>query len=154
MTVHGSTATLITSGTARRYLESWLYPFDPTIAQVRRVTRFDDLVSAIEGVGARSLCIYRTYALGDILMCMPIARALHRMFGFTSPVKIVVGHHFLARLSDINKADRTVSVVSNRGYASYGCDLHVDLNFATCASHVHITDLYARALGIELEIES
>jgi hypothetical protein len=132
---------------------------DPFLCARREVHQFASLADFVRQRRPRSIVLYRTYALGDILMLLPLVRAFHRAMGLTFPVTIVVEKRFRVQLE--RAANRQVRFIDKRGYPfDYGADVHMNLNGVLEPdhrggeeSHMHRVDLYARALGLEIQRE-
>lgn len=105
----------------------------------------------------KKIVLYRTYALGDILMLLPIVRAMRRTLALTEPVYIVMEDRFVAQLDTLPESSGVRCLLKRGPRADYGGDVHFDLD--AClevdhhggpASHTSRLDLYAAALGVEL----
>lgn len=156
----GQPLTIIGRTTVQVY-PRFLYsgPVDPRVAGSRHVLHFESVVDAFHAVGAYRLGLVRTYALGDILMLLPVVRALHRQLG-ELPVRIYVKPEYWRVLAPWRTAQFEFwRWDGGRVHETAGtlCDVNLDLNGCLESDHWggedsrrHRLDLYARAMGLEL----
>lgn len=121
------------------------------------VTPYENLVCLLQARRPRQLAVRRTYALGDVLMLLPVLRALRRSCDSLGKVVIVTGHQIADSLITLNQIDPDLIIIRDRGWVDYGADVHIDLNGVLEADHRggeasnhHRVRLYARSIGMEL----
>lgn len=139
-----------------RFLPRWLYvESHPMLERMRTTTRYADLAECFRARGARTLCLHRTHAMGDILMLIPIARAIHRLLGLSSPILLPASLPHAVQLRSFS--DSSVKIGVSSGVVDYGCDIHVELDHVLEKDHYDPEyarrdrlQLYANALGFEL----
>lgn len=152
--------TVISRGIVHEYQPRWLIP-EPhhrlLISQLRPLL-YRSFTEFVRAARPRCVCFYRTYALGDILMLMPIARRLRLHLGIETPIRMVVQKRFLTQLGQLNGQQDDWRFIEDRGKIDYGADVHVDLNGALESDHrggrassMHRLELYGEALGIKVE---
>jgi hypothetical protein len=125
-----------------------------------RVEFFDTVLEFCLKKRPERVCLYRTYALGDILMLLPLARRLYHAAGLRQPIEIVVEDRFIESLAmglDDWREIHFLRMRADANKADYGCDVHVDLNHVLEPDHwggeesnYHRVELYARVLGFEI----
>lgn len=103
------------------------------------------------------IAFHRTYALGDILMLLPVCRAFARHYPSIRRVTICCGD-FCDKLSGLHKTQDLVRFSTVRGDVNHydaGADVHYDLNSCLEVDHwggpeskIHRVNLYLRALGV------
>ena len=138
------------NGIRTDYIPKWL------TTHYSRGTEYTNLRQCIEDTKPSTICIYRTYALGDIIMLMPVLRAFRRAV-ITSDTQFlwVVQERFISTLVQLNHLDKDFMFARDIGKYDYGCDLHVNLNGVLELDHrggdesnYHRMELYMRALGV------
>lgn len=140
-----------------RYIPRWLVPEDADTKR-RGGARFTSLLEFCRQRHPSSIWIRRTYALGDILMLVPVLRAFHRHAALTVPINLAIEERFMRDLGPLG--DERVRFRRDPGQvADMRCDVHMDMNGCLEPDHrggwesdVHRMALYARALGVELEV--
>lgn len=149
----------VTSSRDLVYRPRWLaeHHADPFCVKHRRPELFASLCDFCERKRPASVCLYRTHALGDILMLLPIVRAFRRRFNLPKPVMLVIAEKYGTQLAGLNRAPWDVRLVPKRGLTDYGADVHFDLNRCLEADHrggaesdFHRMALYGRAMGMEV----
>ncbi len=141
----------------------WLYVDQPHpyIVSNRHVEWYGSFIDACEQRKATKICFVRTYALGDILMLLPIIRAMRRELG-CDPIKLVCRENFWESLRswDSQNDFEFWRWDGGRTY-DYGCDIHINLDsclecdhWGGDESHQHRLVLYGNALGLEVKRES
>lgn len=107
----------------------------------------------------RRVMFYRTHALGDLLMLVPVVKALRRALGMTEPVTIACEDRFVEAFKLMERGP-DLRFIEARGISDYGFDLHFDLNYALEIDHSggeasdhHRVVLYGRALGVEMLVQ-
>lgn len=142
------------------YQPRWLTPTSELVVRMRRATVYESPAAFCRQVRPQKVCFYRTYALGDVIMLLPVARLFRRLLGLQGPLIIVTG--FIPWRALGGKIDRgdlvpmgDLMIARGHGRRSYGADVHIDLDHCLEAdhrggdeSHTHRLDLYGRALGI------
>lgn len=155
----GGPITLVSTTTVKAHAK-WLMGGEPHpyIKSHRKVERFEDAWHACEVTGARSLGLVRHFALGDVLMLIPIARALTDALGLEF-VKIITREQYWRQIRGA-ESDRLRFWRVDQWTFDYGCDIHIDLNGALQADHLggeesnyHRCELYGQWLGIEVNRE-
>lgn len=141
----------------------WLMrSYDVPFIRSQDLTLFESFWHFCRERRPKSILLHRTYALGDILMLLPVARALRRklgaLHGAEPAMTIAVGFPFFHQLREMPAAAAGVRLIESRGVADYGCDVHLEMNSVLEIDHrggeasdVHRVALYARSLGMELE---
>lgn len=147
------------------YQPRWLLPYHADVVRLRRGRTFESVWDFCRQVKPRKIAFYRTYALGDVLMLIPVIRLLRRLmaaragYEMPAPVFLITGYDpwrglggrmdsALVRLEDI-------WVVRSHGIREYGADVHFFLDHCLEADHrggpeseLHRLELYGRAMGI------
>lgn len=121
-----------------------------------KVRLYRSFADAVLGERPRKIVLRRTYALGDILMLLPVARALHRQLDLEQPIGIVVRRSYFDQLRGARIPEIMFHVEQGSTH-DYGADLHFDLNSVLEVDHrggpasdYHRCELYAAALGVDL----
>lgn len=151
--VTGTPITICEGSVPLCFQPGWLVKSHPMV--VRRGARtYDSLVGFCREHKPRWVCVHRTYALGDVIMLLPVLRALRRAVGLTRPVILATGswaHRGLGGLV----GDGTIRLVKSMGIRGYGADIHIDLDHCLEADHrggeessTHRMELYGKALGL------
>lgn len=130
----------------------------PYIANHRKIEWFESFIHACEAKKVRSVCFIRTFALGDILMLLPIVRAMGRALDLDRPPIIVVRREYYRQLKNWTTAHQDFHLrVANVNTTDYDCDLHIDLEKCLESDHWggedsnhHRCVLYGKALGLEV----
>lgn len=132
----------------------WLCPEHPLAFSRRGARRYGSLAEFCRQEKPRKVCLHRTYALGDVLMLLPVARLFRRLLQIPEPVVVAIGAQAFGQLGAIARMP-DVRLVEARGIRDYGCAVHMDLNRCLEADHrggpesdYHRLELYARKLGI------
>ena len=153
-------------GTDRVFRPRWLGEGADTtfLRHHNKVEVFDSLLDFCLRKQPRRVCIYRTYALGDILMLLPLVRQLRRLADLSEPVTIVVEPRFINALGRGLRGWDEIQFVPQQARgedADYGADVHMNLNSVLevdhrggNASNFHRMELYAKPLGLELARKS
>lgn len=147
----------ITGGIRRRYRPKYLEPDCPSFSDFN-VGFYESLLDFCRRERPQTVCLLRKYALGDILMLLPIVRALRRTVPIPNPVRIVVEERFVRQLGGhLNGFDPDFFFVRHHNWDDYGCDVHVDFNkelerdhWGREESQMHRLEIYGRALGLSL----
>lgn len=140
-----------------RYVPRWLMPESSDTLR-RGGARYESLLECCRVRRPSTVWVRRTYALGDILMLVPVLRAFHRLVGLPKPIVMGVEDRFMRDLAPTG--DERVRFRRDPGQvADMGCDVHIDLNGCLEPDHrggwesdVHRMALYARAIGADLEV--
>lgn len=138
------------------FVPRWLYAYHhPQLMRMRACQEYSSLVDCVRRRGAASLCLQRTYALGDVLMLLPVARSLHRMLGLPRPIRIATKRNFFGQLRP-GEDSRVMFTIANPTL-EYGCEVNIDLDRCLEKDHVDPAaagkdrlQLYAEALGCTL----
>lgn len=137
------------------YAPRWLSP-DYATEPVGRVTLYPSFIACALDRRPQRLCLWRTYALGDILMLLPIVRGLRRLLELQEPVRIVVQARHMESLRPM-QGDEFLFLRKTQAFGDYGADLHYNLDSCLEADHrggpesdLHRMELYGRALGVEV----
>lgn len=147
------------------YQPKWLLPYHDEVIRVRRGRAFPNAWEFCRQVRPKKVAFYRTYALGDVLMLIPMIRVFRRLlaerekYRMPDPVFLITGYEpwralggrqdsALVRLDD-------VWIFRSHGVRQYGADVHIALDHCLEADHrggpesdLHRLELYGRALGI------
>jgi len=127
----------------------------PWICARRAVTKYKSFADFCDREQPASVCFHRAYALGDILMLLPVIRAMQRQYDLPSPVRLAVNERFMPALRGL-PATSGIQLVRSRGVQrDYGCAVHVALDRVLEADHwggqeseLHRVELYTKALGV------
>lgn len=153
-------------GTDRAFRPRWLGKGadNPFLRMHNQVEFFDSLLEFCLLKHPRRVCLYRTYALGDILMLLPLARRLRQVADLPKPVTIVVEPRFIDLLGRGLRGWDEIEFVPQAARCEdhdYGADVHMNLNSVLevdhrggDASNYHRMELYAKPLGLELARKS
>lgn len=138
-----------------KWLPRWVCPDDERLARNRPVIRYKSFHECVKERKPRTILLHRTYALGDIIMLLPVARAFRRLVGLKAPIAIAVNHRHYKDLCAMS--DGTVHLVRSFGIIDYGADLHIELDKVLEADHrdqriaaMDRLQIYAGALGCKL----
>ena len=152
----------IYDGLERIFLPRWLNEHaDHGILRAQaHVHYYDSILACCLERQPEKICIYRTYALGDILMMLPLVRHLYRIIAPPNPILVVVEKRFMSSLAAGLRGWEEIRFRPQlpRGeIADYGADVHVNLNGVLEPDHWggeesdrHRVDLYAEAFGFEV----
>lgn len=147
---------IFSRGVWHHYRDDWLAPWNTTGPCGGKSRKYATLRHYVEAHKPASICIYRTYALGDILMMLPVLRVFRRVMGITTPLSIVVQERFLRSFKQLNRFDPDFWFLPDRGLeAGYAADIRVDFNSILEIDHrggpesdIHRVDLYRQAIGV------
>lgn len=121
------------------------------------VVLYDSLADYVRHAKPATIGIVRTFALGDIIMLLPILRAFHRMLGLSRPIHLFVGPKHLHLTATARQTDWLVVGEAKPRKVTYGCDVHMNLDrcleadhWGGVESHRHRLELYGDALGMEV----
>lgn len=112
---------------------------------------FDSLLHFIYVKRPRTVALRRGFGLGDLLMLLPVVKALHRQTGVE--IIVVSRRDWAETFGEMDLPG--ISFVRDRGKGvDYGADCHICLNGALQADHQgppaadhHRCELYSMALG-------
>ena len=143
----------LSSGTI---LPRWLSPEHPDAFRLRRARRYEHLMDFCRQHQPRKLVFHRTYALGDVVMLVPVLRVLRRTLGISAPIMLVTGFLPWRALGGQDSREPDVRIIRGHGRQNYGGDVHMDLDSCLEADHrpgswqteLHRCDIYARTLGL------
>jgi len=132
------------------------------LTSTNRVEFFDTLLEFCLAKKPDTVCLYRTYALGDILMLLPLARRLRQLAQLTEPITIIVEDRFIDSIGRGLREWHEIQFLpeaTDAEKADYGCDVHIDLNGALETDHrggedsyIHRLNLYGRVLGLDVRV--
>jgi hypothetical protein len=152
----------VVSSRERVFLPRWLtHDNHPIVMRHRKLEYYRSLLDFCQRRNPRTICLYRTYALGDILMLLPLARRLRKLIGMQAPILIVVQDRFMRTLGRPLRGWNEVAFrekhVCGESF-DYGCDVHMNLDGVLEPDHWggeesnhHRCVLYARVLGLEID---
>ena len=137
-----------------RYGRRWLSEY--YAGYHRDTENFRSLAHFCEVKAPKHVCFHRTYALGDILMLLPAARAFARHYPCIRRITIACGS-YRERLAGFHKTQDLIRFqvcLGNPLHYDYGADVHMDLNSCLEVDHrggpdssIHRVNLYLRAMG-------
>jgi len=150
-----TTPRTILRSTALHLWPRWLTLVQPSsVSGLSNVKLYRTLMDWAEEHNPKRLCFVRTHALGDIVMLVPVCRALSRLLGLES-TKILVQRRFVSALGASHPGVEFAPYIS--GKMDWGADAHLDLNHALERDHrgglesnKHRVELYADAMGLEM----
>lgn len=153
----GPTVSMIADGRMRSFAGKWLHEHS-VVARLRPGRPYGSLWDfCLQHPGSR-VCLHRTYALGDILMLVPVCGLLKRHLEIRGPIKVAVGGRYIRDLKRV-ESPAVEFVRSRGGQRDYQADVHLELNSALEADHRggeasnrHRIILYARAIGVPEEL--
>lgn len=127
----------------------------PHIASRFDIEVFESFAVYCEERRPERLAFKRTYALGDVIMLLPVIRCLHETLELSRPIDVLTDQMYLGQLKQC--ADDRVRFRPWVGLADYGADVHMDLDRVLeadhtggPASHHHRLELYGAALGFNV----
>lgn len=151
---------MLVNGRAETYAPKWLNPPSQEVSSCRRVKRYASLAAWCEEHSPEVVVVKRTYAMGDVVMLLPVMSAFMRLFPCIKATIILVG---LEVTWAIPEAMSSVTwwpkfrVIQCRGRIDYGMPIHIDLDASLEKDHLggeesklHRMELYARSLGVRL----
>lgn len=143
------------------YQPRWLNPYHPDAVRLRRAVAYESLMDFCRRHNPQKICFYRTYALGDVVMLIPVIRLFQRILSVSRPVYLVTGAHIWRSLGGNADTPGGVLRLGNvwlyrtQGVKEYVSGVHINLDHCLEADHrggpesdLHRLELYGRALGI------
>jgi hypothetical protein len=146
------------NGTMHSYRPGWLYSGKPDswVRNERNVSKYSSVADACRRRGAKTVCLVRTYALGDVLMLLPVARAMKQSLGLTH-LAIATSDEYYQQLRGWKNETGIIFLPAWRMDNQFGADLSFDLDSCLEAdhwggeeSHKHRCVLYGEAVGLEV----
>jgi hypothetical protein len=145
---------------ATSYQPRWLNPYHADAVRLRRAVRYESMLDYCRQKNPQKMCFYRTYALGDVIMLIPVIRLFLRMLRVKRPVFLITGAHEWRALGGqqehpVLRLGGDILVVRTRGILDYGAEVHINLDHCLEADHrggpeseLHRLEIYARTLGV------
>lgn len=143
-----------TSGQQLAFPPRWLLPEHRAPIRERSAKRYKSLMEFCQARKPRTVCAMRTYALGDVLMLIPVLKAFRRAAGISKPILLVTAHDISDGLGGL-AWDADVRVGRALGMRTYGADVHINMDWCLEVDHrggpesdMHRCDIYAGVIGL------
>lgn len=150
----------VVSGSIQKAFPKYLFSGKPhkIISSNRDVVYYPNFIEACRIRQVKTVAIIRTYALGDILMLLPISRVLRREIGLESRIRIVIREDLWYMLREWSAAQEDFEFLRDAGDMTYDYgDIHINLDsclekdhWGRVESEYHRCELYGQALGMEV----